>query len=609
MRYLKNQALKCIRCTVLPCLVALCGVGMIPQSAAQTLPGQPSAIRLDPAATALDVTEPVSAWIDPKGDTGIDKVARAAPGLFAMVPSTTVHEVDGARALWLHLRLENTGSSSGDWILTIPLPYVDSVNAYQRGAAGNWTRQSAGDSLAVAAWPRVGLYPEFAVRIEAKSTRDVYLQVHNYRALDLPLRIADAASHEQRRDQEYVLLGLMVGALLMLAAWSAAQFLEHRNHTEGWFALYCLLMAMVIATVTGLCAQFLWPQSPKWSDSAYAVLPLLGVGSTLLLVRHVCALSLAHPRFDKLLAVWAIAALALTPLYWVLDRSVTNIGYAGVTAVAPCLGLLAALLAWRRNNNAAPWLAVAYAPQGLVLMILSLQSLGVVPSSWLERYVLIAAVALTVPLLLHTVNLRLRERKDVETRVEHLPSQDALTGLLTEELFAKQLHEVVIRASEHKEPAAVVLVDVVNYERIKLVYGDATAEQCLLRAVIKLHRVLRDVDPAGRVGNARFGLIIEGITSRQALSERMVKLIASGLIPLPGLTPEVTLQFHVAAVLLSEKIPDPTQVISELSGLLATMSSRTRRPIRFLEPETTTPTPLSSDSAFGPGRTGAFPIV
>lgn len=590
-------------------MVALCGVGVIPQSAAQTPPGQPPAIRLDPAATTLDITEPVSAWIDPKGDTSIDKVARAAPGLFAMVPSTTVHEVDGTRALWLHLRLENTGNSSGDWILTVPLPYVDRVSAYQRGAAGSWTRQSAGDSLAVVNWPRVGLYPEFPVRIEARSTRDIYLQVHNFRALDLPLRIADAASHEQRRDLEYVLLGLMVGALLMLAAWSAAQFLEHRNHTEGWFALYCLLMAMVIATVTGLCAQFLWPQSPKWSDSAYAVLPLLGVGSTLLLVRHVCALSLAHPHFDKLLTVWAIAALALTPLYWVLDRSVTNIGYAGVIAVAPYLGLLAAFLAWRRNNNAAPWLAVAYAPQGLVLLVLSLQSLGVMPSSWLDRYVLIAAVALTVPLLLHTVNLRLRERKEVETRVDHLPSQDALTGLLTEELFAKQLHEVVIRASEHKEPAAVVLVDVVNYERIKLVYGDATAEQCLLRAVIKLHRVLRDVDPAGRVGNARFGLIIEGITSRQALSERMVKLIASGLIPLPGLTPEVTLQFHVAAVLLSEKIPDPTQVISELSGLLATMSSRTRRPIRFLEPETTTPTPLSSDSAFGPGRTGAFPIV
>lgn len=51
-----------------------------------------------------------------------------------------------------------------------------------------------------------------------------------------------------------MLLGLMVGALLMLAAWSAAQFLEHRNHTEGWFALYCLLMAMVIATVTAFCA-------------------------------------------------------------------------------------------------------------------------------------------------------------------------------------------------------------------------------------------------------------------------------------------------------------------------------------------------------------------
>lgn len=585
------------------------GVGLNLASAQQANPAQPPSIRLDAGSAPLEISQPISVWVDPRGDAGIDKVARAAPGLFAMVPSTAFHDIDAARALWVHLRLENTGNSNGDWIVTIPLPNVDRVTAYQRRGSDAWVRQSAGDLVAVADWPRMGLYPEFSVRIDAHSTRDLYLQVHNFKSLELPIRIDNAPSHAQWRDLEYVMLGLIVGALLMLSAWCTAQFAERRNRIEGWFALYSLLMAVVVATVAGLFAQFLWPQSPKWSDSAHEVLPLLGVGTTLLFVRHVSALSQSHPRFDKLLAACAWAAIALTPLYWVLDRPVTDIGYAGVIGIVPCLGLIAIGLAWRRKNLSAPWLALSYAPQGLVLMLLSLQSLGIVPSAWLGHHVLIVMVALTVPVLLHAVNLRLRERREVEARADHLPSQDALTGLLTDELFAKQLHDVVARASEHKEPAAVVLVEVVNYERIKLVYGDATAEQCLLRAVVKLHRVLRDVDPAGRIGNARFGLIIEGITSRQALSERMVKLIASGLIPLPGLTPEVTLHFHVAAVLLSEKIPDATQVIAELATLLGTMSSRTRRPIRFLEPEATRPTPLSPASTFGPDRTGAFPIV
>ncbi len=585
------------------------GVGVSLASAQPAPPVQQPTIRLHAGSVRHDIRQPISVWVDPRGDASIDTVTRASPGLFAVVPSETFHDIDVTRALWIRLKLENASNTSGDWIVTIPMPDLDRVSAYQRSSSGAWVRHSAGDGIAVADWPRIGLYPEFSVHVDTHSTRDLYLQVHNFKGLELPIQIDNAQSHAQWRDLEYVMLGLIIGALLMLSAWCAAQYAQRRNRVEGWFTLYSLLIAAVIATRSGLFAQFLWPQSPKWSDSAHDVLPLLGVGATLLFVRHVCALSLSHPWFDKLLVTGAWSAIALTPFYWVLDRAVTDIGYASVIGVASCLGFVAISLAWLRKNIAAPWAALSFAPQGLVLMVLSLQTLRVVPGGWLGQHALIGAVALSIPVLLHAVNLRLRERREIKTRADHLPTQDALTGLLTDELFTKQLHDVVARAREDKEPAAVVLVEVVNYERIKQMYGDATAEQCLLRAVVKLHRVLRDVDPAGRIGNARFGLIIEGIATRHALSERMVKLIASGLIPLPGLTPEVTLHFHVAAVLLSEKIPDATQVIAELAALLETMSSRTRRPIRFLEPEATRPTPLSPASTFGPDRTGAFPIV
>ena len=78
---------------------------------------------------------------------------------------------------------------------------------------------------------------------------------------------------------------------------------------------------------------------------------------------------------------------------------------------------------------------------------------------------------------------------------------------------------------------------------------------------------------------------------RQVLTERLVKLVASGLIPLQGMPTEVTLQFQAACVLLHENPVEPAQALNELAGVLAGISPRTRRPIRFLEP---VPTQLAS---------------
>jgi len=48
----------------------------------------------------------------------------------------------------------------------------------------------------------------------------------------------------------------------------------------------------------------------------------------------------------------------------------------------------------------------------------------------------------------------------------------------------------------------------------------------------------------------------------------MVRLVASGLIPLPGLRPEVTLQFHISCALLTEVVADKRTVLQELQDVL-----------------------------------------
>ena len=130
-------------------------------------------------------------------------------------------------------------------------------------------------------------------------------------------------------------------------------------------------------------------------------------------------------------------------------------------------------------------------------------------------------VAASVPALVYALGRATHDRKEIAARAEHLPTQDALTGLLTPGAFQSHLEDAYQRAISGREPVALVLVTVVNHEHIRSSMGDPIAEQCLLRAVIKLHRVLRDVDPAARVGSARFAMLMEGVASARDIDKAL----------------------------------------------------------------------------------------
>ncbi|MBX9818836.1 MAG: diguanylate cyclase, partial [Burkholderiaceae bacterium] len=386
---------------------------------------------------------------------------------------------------------------------------------------------------------------------------------------------------------------LVIGTLLTLAVLSVIRHYEHKNPFDLKAAWYGLLVAMSVAQVNGVLNAVLWTAWPTWADYANSILPLLTVGTSLLFVRKLYALSTHFHRYDKTLVLIAWGTLGAVVGYVLLGRDVADrIGTAALLA-ATSVGLLVTVMSWRGGSTIGTWLMLAYVPQCVCLMWLVAEAFDLVTNRWEMRYFMSLSVALSVPTLMYALSRATHDRKEVALRAGQLPTQDALTGLLTAQAFQSHVQDAYQRAIDTREPVALVLVSVINLERIRATMGDTTAEQCMLRAVIKLHRILRDVDPAARIGTERFAMVLEGVTSRQALTERLVKLVASGLVPLQGLEPEVTLQFQAACVLLHDNPVPPERVLEDLSGVLAGISPRTRRPIRFLEPVPTQAAPLS----------------
>lgn len=574
------------------CIATLCLLGGVAASAGAT---PPAPLVLTAQATSLELQGEVLSWMEGGNGASVEQVA-AQPGVFLAQPALHRHDLQSTTTLWLRLRLVRQADAPVQWTLNIPLPFVDEVQLFQRDDSGQWQRQQAGDTLPQSEWSLRGPYPDFILNLPNTLEHEVFLRVRNFKHLSIPIRLASWDARAFQRLQEFVVLGLLLGVLVVLVLLSLLRYAEHRNRSDLGAAAFSSLVLLTTAQINGVLNMLVWPQWPGLGNYAYSVLPVLAVGASLLFVRMLYAISTHFSRYDRFLRGIGVLTL-VSSLTYAIDRSAADRVGALVLLVATTTGLIATFLSWRGNSRVWYWLMAAYIPQYLCLLRMMFEALGWLPIWWEMRYLMTLSVALSVPVLVYALSRITRDRKELEMRARHLPTQDALTGLLTREAFVKELESAFDRVIDQREAVALVVVRVVNYEHIRKGLGDQVAENSLLRAVVKLHRILRDVDPAGRVGAGEFGLILDGMMTRQALTERMVQLIGSGLIPLPGLHPPITLQFHAACLLLHEHPLAPQEAIQGLQALLAGMSNHTRRPIRFLEAPQTMPVPLAGESS------------
>ena len=577
-------------------VLVLSGLGLAaaaPQAGGAATPG----VLLDDAQQTVEAQDMALVWLDPEGTATLEQVLKGAPAAFRAALPEQIHSLGEHGALWLHYRVLRARDQRSGWVLAFPMPMLDRVTVYQQDARGQWFGQTAGDTLAVSAWPEPGRYPHFRLDLPPGQARAIYIRIRHLTPANFPVQFLSESSYDQRIQVEYLGLGLTFGALLLLIAACLAQALVYRDGVYAWYAAYALVTALGVTSYTGVAGHLLWPGFGALGDSPQGCLALLAAAAALLFVRNLIGISARHPIADRLILWAGLSGIVLAAIFPMLPKSPGLTMVAFYVAGATLANLWIAYQAWRRGDAVGGWVLLAYMPLTLAVGMALVRLFGWLPVSFGTQYAIVVAMALEVPLLLIALNIRSRERHGAQIRELALSSQDALTGLLAPHLFHDRLRQVVARHKRDKENCAIVFIDLVNYPRIKDYYGSAVAEQSLLRSVIKLRRLLRDVDTVSRIGEARFGLILEGVTSRIAVTDRAARLIAAGLMPLQGLKPDVTLQFHIAAVLLDERMAEAPELVEALDDLLGGMSPRTRRPIRFLEPENTEPAPLASDSS------------
>jgi two-component system, sensor histidine kinase LadS len=544
----------------------------------------------------VDIAAAAATWVQAGGFSTVEQVVRSG-SQFAVLPGRPTHSLENGKTLWMRVGVRREADAPADWVLQIPMPVLDSVTVYQRDATGQWKGLRAGDTIDVAAWPEPGRYPFFRVSLPPGETRELVLKVQHSTSLSLPVRLVPLAAHDARMQLEYMGLGLVFGAILLLIGLCAVRAWTLRDNGYTWYSLYAALSLLAVAAYTGIAGQLLWPGTGHWVDTSPGILALLSASAALLIVRSLSGVVTRHRWLGEVLFGFGLAGPFLAVVYFLIDRpgAVAILGLYLMAVAA--LSLAAAALAWARGDEVGVWMMAGALPLAFAVILVLFGVFGLLQSFWVAEYALVSAIALELPLLFGALQNRSRERRGAQFRQLASSSQDALTGLLSARMFQGRLAQAIARFRKRGEPAAVMLVEISNYAWIRETQGSAAAEQCLLRGVVQLRRLVRDVDTTGRVGEARFGLILEGVDTREVVKDRATRLIAGGLRSDADDGSDIALHFHVAAALLEEHSAEPAALIYALGDVLAGMSGGTRRPIRFLTPDGPQPSGPESTAA------------
>lgn len=528
-------------------------------------------------------------WVDASGARSIEQIAALPNTAFSPTGSGRRYFLAPGEALWIKLGIPSAPDDKR-WYLKLTEPGLERVDFYTRGADGNWTVQRAGDRLPVADWPLPNVYPVFPLRVSAEEPTYHALRIESSQSFHVPITFENESGLSTSLQQASLIHGLYFGLLMMVAGFSLSTAAAMREPGHALFGLWAITLSMAVASALGVGGMHLWPDHAPWNTVAKYVLPVAALAPLLVFTSHALSLHARKPWLAwTFLVLAACVALVAAGLGTVESRLAVQItlGVCVAVALVCCASTCWAL---SLGDRFAGWLLLGFTPLLLALAIILAHAMAWVPTSPLVHYVLALATGLALPLIFLALMLRTQEKRNYQSRISQIDRVDPATGLINDLVFMHRLRSMMERSARQNQHSAVVVMDIANRADIRAEYGRRHSLNVILRLAGRLSTMLRDVDSVARLGESRFGLLIEGPVPPDRIKAMASKVFARCIAPFNGLPVGLILKPKIAVIVVPQDAATPEDAIALLDRMLLEAPPDFRRNI--FAPEAASRPPL-----------------
>jgi two-component system, sensor histidine kinase LadS len=246
-------------------------------------------------------------------------------------------------------------------------------------------------------------------------------------------------------------------------------------------------------------------------------------------------------------------------------------------------GLLIIVLHAFRQRNPVAWLwLLAYVPLMLVVLLTVLQNMGLAAIPWLPTKAPLYALSVEMLVLLAALHLHAKTSHSREVRSTLLASTDPLTGFAPAHQYQDALAKMWLKCLQAKSDLSVAYVMASQDNHERTIGGNIDKKRLTLRTVRMLRTVAREDDTIARVSENVFAILMPGVSRSEALTAKLSRLVALGMMQDKDDRRAIPIQFRVLASSLRSFTGSPDQLHSTMQVAMKMPSTWTQRSIRFL---------------------------
>jgi len=422
--------------------------------------------------------------------------------------------------VWARFTLSNRAEIPRAAIFVFEYAVADSVELYHpkpgSGSEADDRVSFAGDAVFDSQDVVAYKQPAFRLTVPPASEATYFVRVETTASQTLPISLETEGSFSDRAQREQLLFGLLFGAIGLFIVYTASLGALLRSTAAGWFSLYMISFAALLAIREGYLREWLGDAGVPYNTS----LNLISVGLLFFfgakLLREFLNVRRISRRDDLILKglqygalAWIPLAIAGTPLSGLVGLPVMGLG--------PIFSTTLAFRYWLRGAPNARYFAVGWAfahanaviDFGYIVGLIGYEPfmLGLMPIS-----LAIATTFFAIALIEQAYDYQVFARID------------PMTGLANRRHFAQHFDLERCALEQSNEPLSLIMIDVDEFKRFNDHYGHSAGDRALMAlAPILTRNTRRRGDLAARYGGEEFVAILSRTNAENA--QRMAEQI------------------------------------------------------------------------------------